>query len=120
MRTSAELNSLPCKIPYSAECQKVTSVNTVSVTPRLAKNRPKKDAKLSRPAYSFFGDIIVVVCTFLEVRALSAEVGKVTLKSNGDEALNDVSPQKVTAMKHLMLRKNCSHEAMKRLMLLKN
>jgi hypothetical protein len=71
-------------------------------------------------AYSFFGDTIVVVCTFLEVRALSAEVGKVTLKSNGDEALNDVSPQKVTAMKRLMLRKNCSHEAMKRLMLHKN
>jgi hypothetical protein len=55
-------------------------------------------------------------------------VGKVTLKSNndealsdefllkcnGDEALNNVVPQKVTAMKRLTLRNNCSNEAMKR------
>jgi hypothetical protein len=32
-------------------------------------------------------------------------------KSNGDEALNDVSPQKIMAMKRLTLRKNCSDEA---------
>ncbi len=62
----------------------------------------------------------------------SAEVGKVTLKSNGgealsveflfksngNEALNYVFPQKVRAMKHLMKRKNCSNKAMKRLKLL--
>ncbi len=62
------------------------------------------------------------------------EVGKVTLKSNGDEALNDefllkcngdvalndVFPQKVTVMKRLTLNKNCSNEVMKRLTLLKN
>jgi hypothetical protein len=33
------------------------------------------------------------------------------LKSNGDEALNYVFPQKVTVMKRLTLRKNCSNEA---------
>jgi hypothetical protein len=57
------------------------------------------------------------------------EVGKVTLKnngdefplkSNGDEALNNVFPQKVTAKKRLTLRKNCSDEVVKRLTLLKN
>ncbi len=60
------------------------------------------------------------------------EVGKVTLKSNcdealsdefllksnGDEAFNDVFLSKVTAMKRLTLRKNCSDEAMKFLTLL--
>jgi hypothetical protein len=54
-----------------------------------------------------------------------AEVGIVTLKSNGDEALNDefllkskgdealnnVFLYKVMAMKRLMLRKNCSDDA---------
>jgi hypothetical protein len=42
------------------------------------------------------------------------------LKSKDDEALNNVFSLKVTAMKHLTLRKNCSYEAMKGLMLLKN
>jgi hypothetical protein len=42
---------------------------------------------------------------------LWAEVGKVSSKSKGnealsDEVLNDVFPQKVMAMKHLTLRKN--------------
>jgi hypothetical protein len=51
-------------------------------------------------------------------------VGKVTFKSNGNEALsddflfksnsnealNDVFPSKVTATKRLMLRKNCCNE----------
>jgi hypothetical protein len=51
-------------------------------------------------------------------------VGKVTLKSNGnealkdefllkgngDEALNNVIRKKVTAMKRLTLRKNCNNE----------
>ncbi len=32
-------------------------------------------------------------------------MGKVILKSNGDEALNDVFPQKVIVMKRLTLRK---------------
>jgi hypothetical protein len=32
-------------------------------------------------------------------------VGKVTLKSNGDEAFNDDFSKKVTAMKRLMLSK---------------
>jgi hypothetical protein len=58
-------------------------------------------------------------------------VGKVTLKSNsnemlsdeflfksnGNEALNNVFSIKVTAMKRLMLRKNCGDEAMKHLTL---
>jgi hypothetical protein len=52
-------------------------------------------------------------------------VGKVTFKSNGneafndefllkcnsDEALNNVFPQKVTEVKRLTLSKNCSDEA---------
>jgi hypothetical protein len=58
----------------------------------------------------------------LEVVWLYTEVGKVTLKSNGDEALsdefilksngdetlNDFFPLKLTAMKHLTLRKKSS------------
>jgi hypothetical protein len=48
-------------------------------------------------------------------------VAKVTLKSNGDEALNAgyFFSEKLTAMKCLMLSKNCCDEAMKRLTLLK-
>ncbi len=60
-------------------------------------------------------------------------MGKVTLKSNGDEALsdefllksnsdeslNDVFAEKVTAVKRLTLIKNRSDEAMKRLTILK-
>jgi hypothetical protein len=60
-------------------------------------------------------------------------VGKVTLKSNGDEALNDefllksnsdealndVFLLKLTAMKHLALIRNRSDEAMKHLTMLK-
>ncbi len=37
--------------------------------------------------------------------AMCTEVGKVTLKSNGDEALNDEIPWKEMAMKHLTLIK---------------
>ncbi len=62
------------------------------------------------------------------LRYLLTEVGKVTLKSNGDEALsdefllksngnealNDVFLQKLMAMKRLTLRRNCSDEALKR------
>ncbi len=63
-----------------------------------------------------------------------SEVSKVTLKSNGDEALNnefllksngdevlnDGFPYKIIATKGLTLRKNRSDEAMKRLTQLKN
>jgi hypothetical protein len=34
------------------------------------------------------------------------------LKCNGDEALNNVFPQKVMAMKSLTLSENCSDEAL--------
>ncbi len=42
------------------------------------------------------------------------------LKSSGDEALNDLFLWKLTAMKRLMLRRNRSDEAMKRLTMPKN
>jgi hypothetical protein len=42
------------------------------------------------------------------------------LKSNGDEVLNDGFPYKIIATKGLTLRKNRSDEAMKRLTQLKN
>ncbi len=51
------------------------------------------------------------------------EVGKVNFKSNNNEALSYEAMnffKKVTATKHLTLRKNCSDEEMKRLMLFKN
>jgi hypothetical protein len=41
-----------------------------------------------------------------QLKQISPEVGKVTLKSNSDEALNNDFPLKVTAMKHLTLSKN--------------
>jgi hypothetical protein len=40
----------------------------------------------------------------LKSNGCEALSGEFLSKSNGDEALNDVFPQKVTAMKHLTLR----------------
>jgi hypothetical protein len=64
--------------------------------------------------------IFTTIFTILQQMGFTAKVGKVTLKSNGDEAfsdeslkksdgdeaLNDDFPHKVTAMKHLTLSKN--------------
>ncbi len=61
----------------------------------------------------------VGIVTFISYgdEALSDEF---LFKGNCDEVLNDVFPEKVTAMEHLTLRKNWSDEAMKGLTLLKN
>jgi hypothetical protein len=58
------------------------------------------------------------------IKALSCccgpEVGKVTLKSNGDEALSDDILLKSNGDEAFNAQKNCSDEAMKRLTLLEN